>query len=54
MQGIKKHAAKVGSRPAEGGAQIGTPNVSDEQSVASQHSMRLRIACVQIVNDDGD
>ncbi len=54
VQRIEEHAAEFGGGPAQRRAQIGTPHVADEQSVAGEHGVRLRIAGVQIVNDDGD
>ena len=54
VQRIEEHAAKFGGRPAQRRAQIGPAYVADEQSVAGEHGMRLRIAGVQVVNDDGD
>ena len=54
VQRIEEHAAKFGGRPAQRRAQIGPPHVADEQSVSGEHGMRLRVAGVQVVNDDGD
>src|SRR5208282_2196558 len=41
-------------RPSQRRAQIGAPYVADEQSVPGEYGMRLRIADVQVVNDDGN
>ncbi len=54
VQRIEQHAAKLRRRPAQRRAQIGPSHVADKQSVSGQHGVRLRIAGIQIVNDDGD
>ena len=54
VQRIEEHAAQFASGPAQCRAQIGAPDVANEQSVASKYAMRLRIAGLQIVNENGD
>ena len=54
VQRIEQHAAQFCRRPAERRAQVGPPHVTDKESVSSQHGVGLRIAGVQIVNDDGN
>ena len=53
-QRVVEQAAEIGRRPPERHAQIRTPDIADEQRVAGQHGMRLRLAPIQIVDDDGD
>ena len=54
MQGIVEHAAEFRGRPAERRAQIGPADVADEERVAGEHGVGLRVAGVEIVDDDGD
>ena len=54
MQRIEEHAAELRGRPAERRAEIRPSDIADKQSVSGQHGVRLRIAGVAIVNDDGD
>ena len=54
VQRIEEHAAELRGGPTQSYAQIWTPNVPDKQSVTGKHAIRLYIASVEIVNDDGD
>jgi hypothetical protein len=54
VERIEQHAAEFCGRPAERGTQVGTADVADEQSVASEDGVGGGIAGVEVVNEDGD
>ena len=49
VQRVVQQIAELRCRPAEGGPQIGTADVADEQRVAGQHGVRDVGALVQVV-----
>ena len=54
LQRVVEQAAERRGRPAEGAAQVGPPDVADEQRVAGQHGVRVRVAAVAIEHQQRD
>ena len=52
MQRVVKHASQFGCRPAQGGAQVGTSDISDEKSVSRQNRREVGAARFQFVDQD--
>src|SRR5262249_41560582 len=54
VQRIEEHTAQLRGRPAERHAEVGPTHVADKQCVPREHGMRVDIAGVEVVNENGD
>ena len=53
-QRVVQQAAEIAGRPPERHAQIRPADVADKQRVAGQHGLRLGLAAIEVVDDEGN
>jgi len=54
VEGIEEHVAELSGGPAEGGAEIGSADIADEEGVAGEDGVRFVGIGVAVEDEDGD